>query len=337
MQREQQPGPTARQENWPFRFATGLLLAMAANTASAQRLDVPQPIEETLNETMQGHGSVAIGYQTTMSNGVLSYNGTNNHVGSFRSRRIDLDIEYDVADHWSLNAGIPYISNSFTGKVTHCPTTTPPQCQGVPALTHPHPESQFLDDGDYHGTWQDWSLGATYHANIDTYYITPSITAYIPSHAYTFFSQAAVGQDLQQLELAITLAHQFDFTELYYRVGYGYVFSEKTLGISVNNSRFDLELGYFVSPELTVRISTLGKFGGGLQTNELTALTAGLTNDYWYYHDKISAHEYASVGAGIDYQLGNKYTLSATAQKLVWGRTVFNFEYLLDVHLTRQF
>ena len=344
MDRAQQQEWTARHPNHPFRIAAGSLLALGAlSAAPAQTVGTPQqsePIDETLKETMQGHGSVAIGYQTFLANGFLDYQGSNNHVGATRSRRIDLDIAYDVADRWSVNVGLPYISNSFVGRVNHCPTTAPPQCQDptkTPALIPQHPESQFLDDGDYHGTWQDWTLGATYHTNIGTYYLNPSITVYIPSHDYTFFGQAAVGQDLWQLELAVTLAHQFDFSSLYYRVGYGYVLTEKTLGVNENNSRYDLELGYFVNPELTVRISSLGRFGGGLQSNVLTPLTNKNTNDYWYYHDKITAHEYASAGVGLDYQFDKKYTFSASAQKLIWGRSVFNFVYLCGVQMTRSF
>ena len=214
-----------------------------------------------------------------------------------------------------------------------CPTTIPAACQSQFPLSPPHPESHFLDDGDFHGTWQDWSLGAAYHADFRDYHITPSISAYIPSHRYTFFARAAAGQDLQQLELALSVAHQLDFSNIYYRVGYGYVFVEKTLGIDVNNQRFDLELGYFINPQLTVHVSSLGKFGGGLQSNEFRMIRT----DAFYNHLKIAANEYASIGAGIDYRFLEKYTLSSSVQHLVWGRTAYSFKYLFDLKLTREF
>ncbi len=315
----------------------GLLLAFGfANPAPAWSHDVASADDAT-DSSMRGHGGVSIGYETTLVNGFLPDVGPTKQIGTVRSRRVDLDFEYYVADRWSVSAGIPFISNRYDGPNPHCPTTAPPQCAHIPALTQPHPESQFLDNGDFHGALQDWSLGVAYHANIDTYYITPSVGVYLPTHDYTFFSQAAVGQDLQQLDVSVTLAHQFDFSQFYYSVGYGYVFSEKTLGYSINYNHFDLELGYFISPQLTVRVSSLGRIGNGLQFTEELALSGGKTNDLWYHHDQITAHEYISAGGGIDYHFGNKYTLSATAQTLVWGSSVFNFRYLLDVHLTRYF
>jgi hypothetical protein len=315
---------------------TALAASAGAQVPADTNTSLP-PIDQELHETAQGHGSVAIGYQTTLTNGSLDYRGANDHSGVGRDRRIDLDLEYYVADRWSISAGIPFISNRYVGSKPFCPTPIPAACQGLPHLSPPHPESRFLDDGNVHSTWQDWSLGAAYHADFSNYYVTPSITVYIPSHDYVFFSRAAVGSDLQQLELAISVAHQFDFSNIYYRVGYGYIFVEKTLGINVNNNRFDLELGYFVSPQLTVHVSSLGKFGGGLQTNELLPLLNGRTNAYWYYHTQIAANEYASIGAGIDYHFLEKYTVSSSLQKLVWGSTVPEFRYSFDLRLTREF
>jgi hypothetical protein len=50
--------------------------------------------------------------------------------------------------------------------------------------------------------------GLAYHGNIDDYLVTPTVIAYLPSHEYTFFANAAVGQDVRKLELAIDLAHR---------------------------------------------------------------------------------------------------------------------------------
>jgi hypothetical protein len=56
-----------------------------------------------------------------------------------------------------------------------------------------HPESRFLDDGNRHGSWQDWNLGVAWHAQVGSYSLTPAISVLIPSHDYPFFAQSAVG------------------------------------------------------------------------------------------------------------------------------------------------
>jgi len=317
----------------------GLLLAFGAAIGAPANAHETDSNDESLGESSEsskGHGSISIGYQNTLVNGRLDDAGSSVAIGSVRIQSIYLGLDYFFADRWSIHAGLPFIESRYRGMRPHCPTAMPPQCQPPqPVLSRPHPESQFLDDGDFHGTWQDWTLGVSYYTNIGNYYITPSITALIPSHDYTFFAQAAVGQNLNKLAVGIALAHQFDFTEIYYSVGYAYVFAERTLGVSINHSRIDLELGYFLSPRLSVRLFSLSKFGGGLKQSEL--MTDNRTNEVWYHHDQISSHEYANLGLGVDYSLGDKYTLSASVQTLVWGRNVYNFKYSADLRLSREF
>jgi hypothetical protein len=335
------------------RMATWLLLASIATFVGPSYAQIsdstnePPPAVSETSETQKGHGSISVAYLNTLANGmVFAPNQPAAPGGTVRSRGVALDLDYYFADQWSVDIGIPFLSNRYDGTAPHCPTTAPPQCKsppntGPPPLSPQHPESQFLDDGKFHSAWQDWDLGVSYHTNIGDYYITPSITAYSPSHDYTFFANAAVGQDLWKLEMAISLAHQFEFSNVYYRVGYGYVFAEKTLGISINHSKLDLELGYFINEKLSVRMFGIGKDGDGLSGDELAGLFINpdgqTTNKYWYHHDQIAEHNYFGAGVGFDYAIGNRYTLSSSVQKLVWGESVFNFKYAFEFRLTKAF
>lgn len=303
--------------------------------------DVPDasrtPIDQALQEPTKGHGSVSIDYQNTYVNAFRRNSGFTNPATRVRIRSVALGLDYYFADRWSVYAGIPFVSNVYSGSAPHCPSTTPPQCHNAPVLAPPHPESQFLDDGQYHGAWQDWSLGVGYHSHIGDYYLTPTLTYSRPSHDYTFFANAAVGQHLWQVQPAIELAHQLELSNFYYRVRYSYVFVERTLNTSVNHHRLDLELGYFVNDKWSIRGFAVGKKGDGYLVLELKPLTNGGTNELAYHHDQISRHDYAAAGVGFDYHFGDHYTLSTSVQTLIWGQAVFNFKYSLDVRLTREF
>ncbi|HZX90278.1 MAG TPA: hypothetical protein VFE67_06520 [Rudaea sp.] len=311
-----------------------LLGAAQATDADAQAGrrpgEGPPPIEDVLEGSPQGHGNFSISYLNHLVNGFRGPDGNISPNAAIRSHAIALSVDYNITDRWTLHAEIPYIVNRYQGPNPHCPTAAPPQCANMPALATPHPESQFLDDGSYHGAWQDWTLGAAYNADFEGYFVTPYVTVYLPSHDYTFFSQAAVGYGLQRVELGATLAHQFDFTQVYYRVGYGRVFAEETLGQSIDHNKVDLELGYFLNPAWTVKLFSTAKkgngyFGGYDRTTEL-----------WYHHDQRAPHNYASVGFGVDYNF-NKYTLSSSVQKEIWGQVIFNFQYAFELRLTRSF
>jgi hypothetical protein len=317
-----------------------LALGAIAGGAWAQTTQVeraPDTASETLTESAKGHGAISIAYVGSLSKGLRINQDTIAPVGNVHSRAIALDLDYYFADDWSAHIGIPYVSNRYDGGAPHCPTTVPVQCANRPPLSPPHPESRFLDDGRYHGTFQNWTFGAAYHANIDDYLLSPSITAIVPSHDYTFFANAAVAQRIWEVEVATTLAHQFDFSNLYYRIGYGYVFTEKTLTTDVSHHKVNLELGYFVNERFSVRGFGIGRVGHGYAAGHLIPLTAGQTNELWYHHDQISEHNYFSFGAGFDYDLADRYTLSGAVQRLVWGQTVFNFKYATELRLTRSF
>lgn len=291
----------------------------------------------TPDATAKGHGSISIGYQETRVDGLRATNSNILDVGYGTARALQFDASYFVADNWSVYAGIPYVSNVFHGS-PHCPTTEPPQCRNMPALNPQRPESRFQDDGRYHGTWQDWNVGAAYHTTVaGKYLLTPSLTLWYPSHNYVFFSNAAAGQRIWKIEPSLELAHQFDFTNLYYRIRYGYVVTEKVLDTRMNHHRLELELGWFVNERLTLRGFTIGKKGQGYTLQELGPLTRGRTSDYWYHHDRIVVHDYAEYGIGADFHFADRYTVSAALHRMWWGRSINNFRHSFEVRLTRSF
>jgi len=325
---------------WIRLVLSALLIASAAPGAAqvpnpAQQL--PEPADEALQESPAGHGSISIAYLNTYVNGFWLDTKTKIPGGAVHSQGVALELDYNIADAWSVHVGIPFLSNKYQGTQPHCPTTAPPQCANIPALNPQHPESQFIDDGRYHSTWQDFTIGAAWHTHIDDYYITPSLTATIPSHDYVFFDNAAVGQRLHQLLVATTLAHQFEFSNFYYRLGYGYAFSQHVLGQDTGYQRFDGELGYFINERWAVRASVSGRIGNGYSAYELEPLTAGHTNDYWYHHDQTGEHNYFGAGFGFDYDFGNRYMVTASIQREFWGETVFDFKYAVEMRLTRSF
>jgi hypothetical protein len=320
------------------------LACLLGNCAAAAFADAPLPSandiappSQEFGETAKGHGVMSISYLDTHVNGFKLDSQTEVPNGAVRSRGVALQIDYNYLDNWSVNVGIPFLSNRYTGNQPHCPTSAPAQCAAIPALSPQHPESPFLDDGKFHSTWQDWTVGTTYHGDIDGYLIDPTISYSFPSHDYAFFGNAAVAQDIWQLEISATLAHQLDFSNLYWRVGYGYVFTEHVLNTSVSHHKFDLELGYFFNEKLQARSFVSGRVGHGYTAAHLGPMTDGQTNDFWYRHDQISEHNYIGAGVGLDFALGNRFTLSSSVQREIWGETVFDFKYAFETRLSRAF
>jgi len=331
-------GKRMKHANLPARAATAMLCSCCSIVAAAhdggglsgQTATAPEPIDQALGETRQGHGSISIAYINTLVNGFKA-GGMKIPIGAVRSHTLSFGVDYFLTDNWSVSADIPYIINRYRGPDPHCPTSAPPPCAHFQVLQHPHPESKFLDDGKFHGDWQDWGFGGAYHANFHDYLLTPFANLYIPSHAYTFYSQAAVGTRLRRLEVGATLAHQFAFSNLYYRLGYARVFQQRTTDQNVDYNKVDLEAGYFLNPAWSVKLFANGKKGGGY-TGEYD-----FTSDIWYRHDQRAPHAYASAGFGTDWRFNDRYTLTGSLQREIWGLAIFDFKYALELRLTREF
>ncbi|MGH8121971.1 MAG: hypothetical protein ACREPT_04295, partial [Rudaea sp.] len=178
-----------------FRWAAALgaivvFGALCARPASAQAQDASDqaaaPADDSQKGAAQGQGSVSIGFFDTAINGFFLRSNFKLPLGVVHILGTGFDASYNVSNDWTIYGGVRYFTgrNNSPGPFLNCPTTAPPQCAGDPPLTPQHPESPFLDDGSYHGAWQDWNLGVAYHANIGNYSITPSVTATIPTHDY---------------------------------------------------------------------------------------------------------------------------------------------------------
>jgi hypothetical protein len=315
-------------------FVFGIAGATLVLPASAQVQPTP-PTGGDEADNPPGHGSLSILYIDTDINGFWLRSDVKLPLGNVHMQGTGLDASYNLSSDWTIYGGIRYFTGRYDGPFPNCPTLAPAQCAGQPPLVTPHPESPFLDDGNYHGAWQDWNLGVAYHARIGNYYITPSATAFVPTHNYPTYGNAVVGQDLDQLLLAVTLSHQFDFTNFYYKLGYGYAFSQHILGIDTGYQRFDGELGWFVNEKFSVRGFVTGRAGFGGRAS-LGPPPAPLP-ELWYERQRWAQHDYHAYGLGADYDFGNRFSASASIQHEFWGDTVFDFKYSLEARLTRSF
>ncbi len=83
---------------------------------------MPDPADRTPQESMTGHGSISIAYLNTYVNGFwLDSKNKLPGAGTVRSQGVALQVEYYVADAWSLYVGIPFLRNRYQGKPAALP------------------------------------------------------------------------------------------------------------------------------------------------------------------------------------------------------------------------
>jgi hypothetical protein len=307
-----------------------LICAMVSRAIAADSEYEAQTPSPSNMESPAGHGWVSIQAQDLYSHG--DYDGpAGANSGNVRFYSLQLNAAYFVANHWDIHLGIPYISSQYTGQFAHPQLPCPPNC----APTE-------IDNGRYHGYWQDWDAGVRYHADIDGYEIAPSLDVYVPSNNYPYYGSASIGQRTRRVGLGFDLSHQFDFSNIFYVGHYQYVFDQHVLGINNNYSSFGLDLGYFLTPHLSVRGITDVKLGNGYADSQIGPFAPGPgaptngANPIWELHDKFRLQEHADIGATCDYVVGLNM-VSLTAAHSFWGNSDSRLTYAVSVMFTRSF
>lgn len=299
-------------------FVIGMLLLFSGPALAQNEVLIAEDLYA------KGHGSVSLTFQ------MIEVSNFNNSVqdvdiGSVSTRSAYLELEYALAERWLLTVGVPYVKKRYDGPAKHDPLK----------LVPPRPDVAFLDDGRYHSSLQDFVIGMRYLLDTEPLLLQPFVVAYVPTHDYPHFAQAAVGQNLWRFEVGLEATHYLPFSDWYYRLAGSYTFVEETLGINVNHFRLHGELGYFLKPEFSLNIFFHGKDGRG--DDATTFPPSKRFDERWYQHDRTARHAYLNVGLGGDWLFSDKYQLTASAFTSVWGETVHLVDWAASLGITRYF
>jgi hypothetical protein len=244
--------------------------------------------------------------------------------GHVRAQGFAFQLGYGLTDRLALSFGIPFVDNRY-------------YCGPETVACSPHPGyvdngrvvPGYADDGQFHGTFQDYRIGLDYQLLTGEFSLAPFAAAIIPSHSYVYFAHAAPGKDLHQYLLGFTAATTMNqvLPGAYFIGTYNYAFVEPVLGINLNRSDFSLEAGYFLSfltPALAVRFLGIGYYthGGLAYSNPFELLTMPNGQELFQHHDQIGKQRSVQLGGGFSYTLNGSTTLYVSYLRSVYGRDV---------------
>lgn len=275
-------------------------------------------------------GWISLGFQAVHTRGSLD--GSGGDLPFLRnletdSRSLTVSVDYRIDDRWSLNASLPFIRKRAVNDAGfHNPAR----------LAIPRPDSQFLDDGDYHGTWQDWQIGVTYHTDVAGFDVRPHAVLTYPSRDYTFFASAASGQRLRRLRLGFDASRRLGHSNFHYSAGYSYELVEKVLENTLDKQHLRLSGRYDVSPQLSASVFAVGRRGRGLDP-AIFLRESRLGSELWYQHDRLLRHNYGLAGIGATWRFNEVWSVAGSTSRMVWGDSIHDIRYAHEVQLTRGF
>jgi hypothetical protein len=297
----------------------------------------------------RGNGSFSISYindfvnSDTFGSGqhfIIFPNGVKvTDFGEIRTQGAYLDAAYSLTDKLGVSASIPYLSAKYTDPSPNplfCDPANPtPFCNYGP---HQFADGRILlDDGKYHGTFQDFSFKVRYNIVDHPLMITPFVQFSFPSHSYLFFSHAIVGTDTRELQVGVyagkTLAPIVP--KAYLQGKYAHGFEQKVLGISRSINYMELEGGYFIRPDIRAfsivsgQVTQGGLNGPGptLETNLGDLGPPIAENPLFFHHTQISRNNILDVGFGAQYSINNRMDIYALLSHSIAGSNMHQLNY----------
>lgn len=303
--------------------ATPTLRCCRAIAAAACLLVSPRAVSAQAFLPPAGEGNLTVSYQNLFARGHLDLNGDRMEGESghdpTQGHAIVMEGEFGLTDRLAVNVALPYIRSRYEG-------------------THPHIVGgvgpvQEWDNGEYHGTFQDFRIGIRYNVTRRPVAVTPFADIIVPSHHYPSLAHAAVGKDLRALIVGGAAGGFLDALapRLYFHTVASFAIVQEAVGIRPNRSRVEGELGYFVTPRLSIKFIENYQFThDGIDLLSFTPMTQGvihgtdipITGEYRRHHDRLQRSNYFTLGGGVALSLTDAVDLFVEAATIVWGENV---------------
>lgn len=178
--------------------------------------------------------------------------------GQVRSHVILLDADFGITDRFALRAGLAFVQAKWID------TGSPDSLPDVPAL----------DDGTFHGGFQDARIGARYMVLNGSWVLTPSAAFVLPVTDYPIQGHVAIGRGLKESQLGVNFGRLLNIAgtpRAYLQGNYTYTVMEDIDIVSLDRSKLQLEVGFFHRAFAVQVFGAWEKIHGGIEWHNIGA------------------------------------------------------------------
>lgn len=234
----------------------------------------------------KGEGTVSLTYQNYDVAGHYDARGRKNNNGGTQSQVAVAEVDYGITDTIGVTVNLPFIASKYTG---------PPVYFVGGVETHPGP----LDDGTYHGAFQDLRVEVRRLFWAGPIPVAPFIGASFPTHDYETVGEAVPGRHRRDLQIGANIGVNLDrlLAGAYVHGRYGYATAQRIEGFAFTRSNVDVEIGFPIASRFVLRGLA------GWQIRHQGPSVQALTVD-WEHHDRFIAPSYTNLGVGASVPIG---------------------------------
>ena len=265
-----------------------LLLHFVAETAWAQAWT-----------PSKGEGTLGITYQNYYFTGHLDPEGQDDRNGAAHAKAVLTEFEYGVTDSLALSVSLPFIASKYTG--------SPAGSAFGPLVLPVGP----LDDGRYHGAFQDWRFELRYRTvSTRAVSLTPFVALAVPSHRYETSGEAVPGKHRRETLVGVNGGVPFEafLRGAYIHARYSYAVVQRVRGARLNRSNVDIEGGAAIIPRVTLR----GVSAWHIAHDHGSIAFEDALHDpaLWRIHDREVGASFVNAGGGVTLSLTHALDLN---------------------------
>jgi hypothetical protein len=244
-----------------------------------------------------GVGSLTVSAQNLDYSGHFVTDGEFFEVGTSVHNRVDIEADFAITDRLSVALGIPFVFARYTD-----PNPLP---EFVPFL--PVDDCRCWQSG-----WQDFGFTGRYNLVNGAFGLTPSVSVGVPSHGYNFQGEAALGERLKELRIAVDAGQRLDFISprLSVQGRYSYAFVEQVLeDVPIDRTNAAIEGEFLFTRRLAGRgVLNWQHVHGGLRLgspsgNPFDPPGEVDTPARLFEHDRLLRDNNFRIGASVAYSL----------------------------------
>lgn len=176
----------------------------------------------------------------------------------------------------------------------------------------------------YHGSITDIHLALHYQAVEEPFAFAPYTAIVIPLRDYETLGHAAHGRGLEEFWLGFYAGKSLDpwIRGTYIQARYNYAFVEKVAGISHDRSNADLEIGWFMTPEWSIRA-----LFSAVETHGGIPVPIPPTHPLFEFHDQLAAESLRNVGAGLSWSISDSADVYVLYSQSVRGKSAHKLDH----------
>lgn len=254
--------------------------------------------------------------------------------GTTDTHAFQLSGVFSLNEKWKIYGSIPYVRKRLVDPIGY--GTHNPQ---VDFYEYTPPDLRFVDDGDYHGGFQDLSVGVQYLALDGPLRVSPFVTYGTPVSDYPIYGSAIIGAGLNVLHLGVSLDFTPYFSDWNFQADINYAISEKVLGVDLNYWLMYLSASYYVTPRFAPRLFLTSRITPNALNypEDFEPYEEKYDNENGWRHDQTIKHEFINAGVGFDYVVSVRYDISATYYRTIRADNLLEIDKAFSLGLTRRF